>query len=119
MRCIVISLLNADMVFIWSFHWISCMKLTSSQKQNSVNISIQCRLFVHCYLDIVDTSFEHEGAHTYWVHLFGHQRVPSGEGEDIVWEISRRVDVLGPVQICYTLKIQTEKKTKNTEHNNR
>lgn len=59
---------------------------------------------MHDYLHIVDAPLEHEWTHTYRVHLVGHQRVPSREGEDVVREVSRRVDALGPVQICYTLQ---------------
>lgn len=79
-------------------------KLTSPQKQNRVHVSIQRLLLVHCYLHVVDVPFEHERAHPHRVHLAGHQRVPPGKSEDIVWQVSGRVDALGPVQICYTLR---------------
>lgn len=80
------------------------LKLTSSQKQNRIYISIQRRLLVHGYLDIVDTPLEQKWAQPYRLYVAGHQGVPSSEGEDIIWEVTRWVDALGPVQICYTLE---------------
>ena len=85
-------------------HIHSVVKLTSSQEQDSISVPVQRRLFVHDYLDVVDAPLEHERAHTHRVHLAGHQRVPPGEGEDVVGEVSGRVDALWPVDICYTLR---------------
>ncbi len=81
----------------------SLVKLTSPQKQNRVKVSIQRRLLVHSDLHIVDTPLEHERAHPYRMHLARHQWVPSGKSEHIIWEVTRGVDSLGPVQIRYAL----------------
>lgn len=80
------------------------MKLTSSQKQNGVKVPVQRRLLVHRYPHVVDAALEHERAQPDGVHLTGHQRVPSGESEDVVREVPRGVDALGSVQICNTLQ---------------
>lgn len=84
------------------------MKLTSSQKQNSVKVSVQRRLLVHGYPHVVDAPFEHEGARPDWVHLSGHQWVPPGKREDVVGKVSRGVDALGSVHVCNTLQRNTK-----------
>lgn len=80
------------------------MTLTSSQKQNGVKVPVQRRLLVHSHPHVVDAALEHERAQPHGVHLAGHQRVPSGESEDVVGEVSGGVDALGSVQICNTLQ---------------
>lgn len=103
---LLLKALNAQIVImLCNSFW---MKLTSSQKQNSVKVSIQRRLFVNRYPHVVDAPFEHEWAKPDWVHLTGHQWVPSGKGEDIIREVSRGVDALGSVNICNTLQRTTK-----------
>lgn len=84
------------------------MKLTSSQKQNSVKVPVQRWLLVHGYPHVVDAPFEEEWAQPDGVHLTGHQRVPSGKSEDVIREVSRGVDALGSVHVCDTLQRNTK-----------
>lgn len=80
------------------------MKLTRPQEQNGVQVPVQRRLLVHGYPHVVDAALEHERAQPDGAHLTGHQRVPSGESQDVVREVPGGVDALGSVQICNTLQ---------------
>lgn len=54
---------------------------------------------MHSDLHIVDAPLEHQGAQSQWLDLAGHQWVPAGEGEDVVWQVSGGVDTLGTVSV--------------------
>lgn len=84
------------------------IKPTSSQKQNRVKVSVQRWLLVHSYSHVVNVPFEHEWAQPDWVHLTGHQWVPSDKSEDVIREVSRGVDALRSVHICNTLQRNTK-----------
>lgn len=50
----------------------SVLELTSSQKQNSIDVSIQRQLLVDGHPDIVDTPLEQEWPHPDGLDLAGH-----------------------------------------------
>lgn len=54
---------------------------------------------MHSDLHIVDAPLEHQGAQSQRLDLAGHQRVSTGEGEDVVGQVSRGVDTLSPVLV--------------------
>lgn len=57
---------------------------------------------------VVDAPLEHERAQPEREQLTGHQGVPSGKREDVIGEVPRSVDALGPVHICNTLQRNTK-----------
>lgn len=54
---------------------------------------------MHSDLHIVDAPLEHQGSLTLRLDLASHQRVPAGEGEDVVGQVSGGVDTLSPVPV--------------------
>lgn len=75
------------------------VELTGPQEEHGVDGCVQRRLLVYSNLHVVDAPLEHQGAESQRLYLAGHQRVPAGEGEDLVRQVPGGVDTLGPVPV--------------------